>query len=73
MLALWVRCRPSSLCCATVTISARLRVQLSIALDSTLGGLLYNGPGYQATFLTAALLLAAVTLATTRPRRPIVG
>lgn len=44
-------------------------VQLSIALGSTLGGLLYDGPGYQATFLTAALLLvmaAGLTLATAR-------
>lgn len=44
-------------------------VQLSIALGSTLGGLLYDGLAYQATFLTAALLLvmaAGLTLATAR-------
>lgn len=51
-------------------------VQLSIALGSTLGGLLYDGPGYQATFLTAALLLViagAVTLATARLNRTTAG
>ncbi|MDQ7915578.1 MFS transporter [Pseudomonas sp. 102515] len=44
-------------------------VQLSIALGSILGGLLYDGLGYQATFLTAALLLVmavGLTLATAR-------
>jgi predicted MFS family arabinose efflux permease len=39
-------------------------VQLSIALGSTLGGLLFDGSGYRATFLaSAALLLAAAVCA----------
>lgn len=39
-------------------------VQLSIALGSTIGGLLFDGSGYRATFLTsAALLLIAAVLA----------
>lgn len=51
-------------------------VQLSIALGSPLDGLLYDSLGYQATFLTAALLLllaTAVTLATARLSRPSAG
>lgn len=48
-------------------------VQMSIALGSTLGGLLFDGPGYQATFITAAVLLvlaAALTAATARLSQP---
>lgn len=51
-------------------------VQLSIALGSPLDGLLYDCLGYQATFLTAALLLllaTAVTLATARLSRASAG
>ena len=38
-------------------------IQLSIALGSTLGGLLYDGSGYRMTFLASSILLvlAAVT------------
>jgi predicted MFS family arabinose efflux permease len=38
-------------------------IQLSIALGSTLGGLLFDGSGYRMTFLASAILLvlAAVT------------
>jgi len=39
-------------------------VQLSIALGSILGGLLFDYGGYRATFLTAALLLALCTILT---------
>lgn len=53
-------------------------VQLSIALGSTLGGLLFDGSGYRSTFLAsaAALLLAAALAAVTgraRPRRRPTG
>jgi predicted MFS family arabinose efflux permease len=32
-------------------------IQLSIALGSTLGGLLFDGSGYRMTFLASAILL----------------
>jgi predicted MFS family arabinose efflux permease len=51
-------------------------VQLSIALGSTLGGLLFDGSGYRATFSASAalLLLAAVlTWLTARAARPASG
>lgn len=39
-------------------------IQLCIAFGSTLGGVLFDGPGYQATFITSAgILLAAAILA----------
>lgn len=39
-------------------------IQLCIAFGSTLGGALFDGPGYQATFITSAgILLAAAILA----------
>jgi len=44
-------------------------IQLSIALGSTLGGVLYDGSGYKVTFVVAGALLvvsAAVTLVTSR-------
>ncbi len=44
-------------------------VQLSIALGSTLGGLLFDHSGYQSTFLLSAVLLvmcAAMTIGTSR-------
>jgi predicted MFS family arabinose efflux permease len=44
-------------------------IQLSIALGSTIGGMLFDGAGYQATFIASAalLLLAAfLTLMTSR-------
>jgi predicted MFS family arabinose efflux permease len=44
-------------------------VQLSIALGSTIGGVLFDGSGYRATFLTsAALLLIAAGLASLTAR-----
>ncbi|MQP74679.1 MFS transporter [Stenotrophomonas sp. MYb238] len=49
-------------------------VQCSIALGSTVGGLLFDGRGYQATFVAAAAilllaaLLAGLTAAATRPQ-----
>jgi predicted MFS family arabinose efflux permease len=47
-------------------------IQLSIALGSTVGGLLFDGVGYRATFhVSAALLVAAAafTLLTARQAR----
>ena len=44
-------------------------VQLSIALGSTVGGILYDVSGYESTFLSSAILLliaAAMTLLTAR-------
>lgn len=47
-------------------------VQLSIALGSTLGGLLFDHSGYQATFLaSAAMLLLAAFLAFLTSRSPM--
>ncbi|WP_313526083.1 MFS transporter [Stutzerimonas kunmingensis] len=46
-------------------------VQLSIALGSTLGGLLFDHSGYQATFFTSAAMLlvsAALTILTARSK-----
>ncbi|RQB27916.1 MFS transporter, partial [Pseudomonas aeruginosa] len=48
-------------------------VQLSIALGSTLGGLLFDRTGYQATFFASAamLLIAAfLTILTARSKAP---
>jgi predicted MFS family arabinose efflux permease len=47
-------------------------VQLSIALGSTLGGVLFDGIGYQATFVASAVLLlvaAALVCLTARTER----
>lgn len=47
-------------------------IQLSIALGSTLGGVLFDSHGYQTTFVAASLLLivsAGVTLLTARVRQ----
>jgi predicted MFS family arabinose efflux permease len=47
-------------------------VQLSIALGSTIGGVLFDGSGYQATFMASAALLliaAALTALTARIER----
>jgi len=44
-------------------------IQLSIALGSTLGGLLFDGSGYRMTFLASAILLvlaAVMALFTSR-------
>jgi predicted MFS family arabinose efflux permease len=46
-------------------------IQLSIALGSTLGGLLFDTSGYQVTFIAAAVLLVAsavVSVFTARAR-----
>jgi predicted MFS family arabinose efflux permease len=46
-------------------------IQLSIALGSTLGGVLFDASGYRMTFLASAVLLmlaAALTFFTSRNR-----
>ncbi|RCL20841.1 MFS transporter [Pseudomonas sp. AFG_SD02_1510_Pfu_092] len=51
-------------------------IQLSIALGSTLGGVLFDSHGYQTTFAAAAILLIAssgVSLLTARTRKAVVG
>jgi predicted MFS family arabinose efflux permease len=39
-------------------------IQLAITLGATVGGLLYDGLGYQATFIASAVMLVAATLFT---------
>ncbi|MCY1534481.1 Purine ribonucleoside efflux pump NepI [compost metagenome] len=48
-------------------------IQLSIALGSTLGGLLFDGSGYRSTFVASAavlLLAALLTFLTSRSQAP---
>ncbi|MEG1626207.1 MAG: MFS transporter [Pseudomonas sp.] len=51
-------------------------IQLSIALGSTLGGVLFDSQGYQATFVAAAVLLiasAGVSLLTARTKQAVIA
>lgn len=44
-------------------------IQLAITLGATLGGLLYDGVGYQATFIASGTMLIVATLLTFKARR----
>jgi len=44
-------------------------IQMAITLGAGAGGLLYDGLGYQATFIASALMLLAATLLTVQASR----
>ncbi|MNV71867.1 Purine ribonucleoside efflux pump NepI [compost metagenome] len=44
-------------------------IQLAITLGATVGGLLYDGMGYQATFVASGVMLAVATLLTLKVGR----